>query len=88
MSEKPTLEFTMSDLLRELAERIPQLSSEAMTTKEIAAAVGLSPNATREWLRPYVEEGAIVVTNKKIRFLNGRMSTVTAWAINQQGGTA
>ena len=80
-------EFTINDLLAELAERIPQLSDEAMTTKEIAWVVGLSANATCGWLRPYIEEGAVVFTDKKIVMLNGRRSTVTAWAINLRGGT-
>jgi len=82
--DRPTPNFTMTDLLQQIQEEIPEFADgEALTTAEIAEALGLSENATRRRLRELKRAGQIRVVSKRVQAINNRFITTTAWAIQQ-----
>jgi len=77
---KPKCNFTMEDLLAELLTRIPHFDEgEAMTTAEMADAIGVSQSAMRSRLKGLKKSGFVAVVRKQITTLNDRPATVTAW---------
>lgn len=79
---KPKCDFTMEDLLAELLARIPDLDEgAAMTTGEMAEALGISQSAMRYKLKGLKKSGLVTVARKQIITLNDRPATVTAWVV-------
>jgi DNA-binding transcriptional regulator YhcF (GntR family) len=75
----------MQDLLAELGGQTPAFEQgEALTTIEMAEALGVSTNTMRRRLRPLKATGQIRVARKRVEALNGTQVTVTAWIVAPQ----
>ena len=83
---KPKPAFTMADLLAELKEQMPDFhQGSAMTTVEMAEALGVSHATMRRRLKKMKAAGLLSVVKKQIVALNGVVATVTAWTISRGG---
>ena len=84
---KPTPDFTMADFLADMRAKMPQFAEgEALTTKQMAAELGLSESTMRRRLAEWKAAGLVRVCRKQIEALNGRMMTVTAWVVVSPDG--
>ena len=83
---KPEPAFTMADLLAELKEQMPDFhQGSAMTTVEMAEALGVSETTMRRRLKKMKAAGLVSLVKKQIVALNDVVVTVTAWTIPRGG---
>jgi transposase len=85
MSENlPEPEVTYSELLDELRERFPQISTEGVTTSEIARGCDVSQHTALIWLKSLSKDGYTVrVVRKRIRNFGGAYTTVSAYVVEK-----
>lgn len=71
--------MTEAELLEALRAAQPAVDNGALTSEEIAEALGVSANTARRWLRPLLRSGKVDVVRKIIRSVDGRVQPVTAY---------
>jgi biotin operon repressor len=82
--ERPCPDITYNDLLNELRERFPQLSTEGVSTTEIAREFGISQSTALSWLKSLANNGYTVgVVRKRIRSFNGVLTTIPSYVVER-----
>lgn len=82
MSEKPTPDFSMDALLRELQERA-STGGEGATTAELSEILNKTKGMIRKELHRLKKEGRLLRIDKRIEFLDGRVVTVPAYKLKE-----
>ena len=77
---KPEPDFSMDELYQQLAAELA-VTQDAMTTQEMADAIGVSPQAVRRRLHILKQEGRLEKARKRIEDLGGRQLTVNAYRL-------
>jgi len=83
-SDKPEPNFTMKDLLNEIADLDQDVDlGEKLTTRNFKEVLGLgSMSATRRRIRPLVEAGVLIPVRVKRKNMAGVESHVPAYAVS------